>query len=90
VLTVIEMGWTLDRYLQEGRVRELLSDRPRRVLERHDFLRVLYDDLDMLVGPGGYDPVGVLGLAEPGWLRGSRVDPAHTDPSSVVPLAGRS
>ena len=62
MLTVIEKGWTLYRYLQERRVRELLSDRPRRVLELYDFLRVLYYDLDMLVGPGGYYPVGVLDL----------------------------
>ena len=63
VLTVIEKGWTLYRYLQERRTRELLaSDRPRRVLELYDFLRVLYYDMDVLVGPGGYFPVGVLPL----------------------------
>jgi hypothetical protein len=62
VLTVIERGWTLYRYLQERRARELVADRPRRVLELYDFLRVLYYDLDLLVGPGGYFPVGLLGL----------------------------
>jgi hypothetical protein len=63
VLTVIEKGWTLYRYLQERRTRELLtSDTSRRVLELYDFLRVLYYDLDMLAGPGGYFPVGVLPL----------------------------
>lgn len=63
VLTVIEKGWTLYRYLQERRTRELLaSDRPRLVLQLYDFLRVLYYDLDVLTGPGGYFPVGVLPL----------------------------
>jgi hypothetical protein len=65
VLTVIERGWTLYRYLQERRARELVADRPRRVLELYDLLRVLYYDLDMLAGPGGYFPVGVLGLDRP-------------------------
>ena len=79
VLTVIEKGWSLYRYLQERRTRELVAhDRPRRVLELYDFLRVLYYDLDVLVGAGGYFPVGVLPLdpravADPDTLVGELV-----------------
>ena len=79
VLTVIEKGWSLYRYLQERRTRELVAhDRPRRVLELYDFLRVLYYDLDVLAGAGGYFPVGVLPLdpravADPDTLVGELV-----------------
>jgi hypothetical protein len=79
VLTVIEKGWSLYRYLQERRTWELVAhDRPRRVLELYDFLRVLYYDLDVLVGTGGYFPVGVLPLdpravADPDTLVGELV-----------------
>lgn len=79
VLTVIDKGWSLYRYLQERRARELVAnDRPRRVLELYDFLRVLYYDLDVLAGPGGYFPVGVLPLdpravADPDTLVGELV-----------------
>jgi hypothetical protein len=61
IVTVIEKGWSLYRYLKERRIRELISDdQSRRVMKLYDFLRVLYYDQHVLRGSNGYFPVGVL------------------------------